>query len=156
MIIANYSNRAVELLSPELEKGMVDGSWRIRQSSIALMGELLYRVTGISGKVEMEDEEEAPAQTADKAKRALIDALGQDRRDRVLAALYIVRQDQVLIVRQSSIHIWKALVQSAYTPVPVQIRLTIKTLPERRARSFQLSCSSSCPYWAVHMRTNRL
>ncbi|WVR05268.1 hypothetical protein IAU60_002280 [Kwoniella sp. DSM 27419] len=111
MIIANYSAKAIDLLLPELEKGMLDPSWRIRQSSISLTGELLYRVTGISGKVELE-EDEAPAQSADNARRALLEALGQERRDRVLATLYIVRQDSVGVVRSASIHIWKALVQN--------------------------------------------
>ncbi|KIR26892.1 50S small subunit ribosomal protein L19 [Cryptococcus deuterogattii LA55] len=111
MIIANYSGKAVDLLLPELEKGMLDPSWRIRQSSISLTGELLYKVTGISGKVELE-EEDAPTQSADHARRALLEALGVERRDRVLATLYIVRQDAVGVVRQASIHIWKALVQN--------------------------------------------
>jgi len=30
MIIANYSTKAIDLLLPELEKGMLDGAWRIR------------------------------------------------------------------------------------------------------------------------------
>ncbi|EIW69657.1 hypothetical protein TREMEDRAFT_73934 [Tremella mesenterica DSM 1558] len=111
MIIANYSSKAVDLLLPELERGMLDGSWRIRQSSISLTGELLYRVTGISGKVELEDEE-VPAHNADNARKALLAALGPERRDRVLATLYIVRQDNVSTVRQASVHIWKALVQN--------------------------------------------
>ncbi len=42
----------------------------------------------------------------------MLETLGEERRDRVLATLYIVRQDNVGIVRQASIHIWKALVQS--------------------------------------------
>lgn len=82
-----------------------------QQSSISLTGELLYRVTGISGKVELE-EEEAAVVAIDNARKALLEALGQERRDRVLATLYIVRQDAIGIVRQASIHIWKALVQS--------------------------------------------
>ncbi|WWC90100.1 uncharacterized protein L201_005033 [Kwoniella dendrophila CBS 6074] len=135
MIIANYSSKAIDLLLPELEKGMIDHSWRIRQSSIALTGELLYRVTGISGKVELE-EDEAPAQSADAARRALLDALGQERRDRVLATLYIVRQDAVSIVRQASIHIWKALVQNTprttreILPVLMQLIMSLLGSPE--------------------------
>lgn len=125
MIIANYSAKAIDLLLPELEKGMLDPSWRIRQSSISLTGELLYRVTGISGKVELE-EDENPAQTADTARKALLEALGQDRRDRVLATLYIVRQDTVGIVRQASIHIWKALVQSE-SATPPKLWITMLT-----------------------------
>ncbi len=111
MIIVNYSTKAIDLLLPELERGMLDSQWRIRQSSIALTGELLYRVAGISGKVEIE-EDDAPAQHLDSARKALTEALGQDGRDRVLATLYIVRQDSVSVVRQSSIHIWKALVHN--------------------------------------------
>jgi HEAT repeat protein len=111
MIISNYASRAIELLLPELERGMLDPSWRIRQSSISLTGELLYKVTGISGKVEIE-EDEAPAHHADTARKALVEALGQEGRDRVLAILYIVRQDDVGSVRQASIHIWKALVHN--------------------------------------------
>ncbi|CAK9780191.1 putative regulation of translational elongation-related protein [Cutaneotrichosporon oleaginosum] len=131
MIISNYSNKAVELLLPELEKGMLDSSWRIRQSSISLTGELLYRVTGISGKVELEEDETA-ARAADQTRTALTEALGQERRDRVLATLYIVRQDNVSSVRQSSIHIWKALVHN--TPrttreiLPVLMQLLVSLL----------------------------
>ncbi|KAI5983714.1 armadillo-type protein [Pisolithus albus] len=98
MIVVNYSSRAIDLLLPELEQGMFD-PW---QSSITLVGELLFKVSGISGKTEIGDEEEdsEPA------------FLGEERRDRILSALYVARQDAVSVVRQSSIHIWKALVHN--------------------------------------------
>lgn len=111
MIINNYSSRAIELLLPELERGMLDIEWRIRLSSISLTGELLYKITGISGKVEIE-EDEAPAQHSDAARKALLEALGSEGLHRVLSILYIVRQDTVSQVRQASIHIWKALVSN--------------------------------------------
>lgn len=38
MIIANYSGKAVDLLLPELEKGMLDPSWRIRVSNFKFLG----------------------------------------------------------------------------------------------------------------------
>lgn len=135
MIISNYSNKAIDLLLPELEKGMLDGAWRIRQSSISLTGDLLYRVTGISGKVELE-EEEVPAHSADNARKALLETLGEERRDRVLATLYIVRQDTVGIVRQASIHIWKALVQNTpkttreILPVLMQLLMSLLGSPQ--------------------------
>ena len=37
MIITNYSNKAVDLLLPELERGMFDASWRIRVSHTFMM-----------------------------------------------------------------------------------------------------------------------
>ena len=56
----------------------------------------------------------AEAIAAESSKRALIEVLGAERRDRILSALYLARQDAVNVVRTSSIHIWKALV--ANTP----------------------------------------
>jgi hypothetical protein len=126
MIISNYSTKAIDLLLPELEKGMLDIQWRIRSASIELTGLLLYRVTGISGKVDLEEGAEAP-QAADNARKALLDALGQERRDRVLATLYIVRQDTVNVVRSSSIHIWKALVQSKSPLILLRLVLMVDT-----------------------------
>lgn len=49
---------------------------------------------------------------ADSSRRLLLEALGASRRDRILAALYLVRQDGVVVVRQTSIQIWKALVHN--------------------------------------------
>ncbi|KAI6029055.1 armadillo-type protein [Pisolithus microcarpus] len=113
MIVVNYSSRAIDLFLPELEQGMFDPGWRIRQSSITLVGELLFKVSGISGKTEIGDEEEdsEPA-VAESSRRALVEVLGAERRDRILSALYVARQDAVSVVRQSSIHIWKALVHN--------------------------------------------
>ena len=47
-IINLYSQKAIELLLPELEKGLFDDNWRIRLSSIQLLGDLLYRISGIT------------------------------------------------------------------------------------------------------------
>ncbi|KAI0077211.1 ARM repeat-containing protein [Panus rudis PR-1116 ss-1] len=113
MIVTNYSSRAIDLLLPELERGMFDPGWRIRQASITLVGELLFKVSGISGKAEIEEDEEA-AETAmvESSRKILVDVLGAERRDRILSALFLARQDAVSVVRQSSIHIWKALVHN--------------------------------------------
>ncbi|KZV97501.1 ARM repeat-containing protein [Exidia glandulosa HHB12029] len=113
MIINNYSVRAVDLLLPELERSMFDERWRIRHSSVTLIGELLFKISGISGKAEIEeDDEEGGGAAAETSRTALLEVLGKERRDRVLASLYLVRQDGVNTVRQSAIHIWKALVHN--------------------------------------------
>lgn len=122
MIIANYSQRAVELLLPELERGMFAEEWRIRLSSIQLVGDLLFRLSGISGKAELSDEqndefddaganEEAAAAAGNNSvNKALIESLGAERRDKVLAAIYLIRQDPYMPVRQQAVHTWKALI----------------------------------------------
>lgn len=83
----------------------------IQQSSITLVGELLFKVSGISGKAEIEEDEGAEdTALTESSKRALVEILGAERRDRILSALYLTRQDAVNVVRQSAGHIWKALV----------------------------------------------
>ncbi|KAH8103551.1 armadillo-type protein [Cristinia sonorae] len=135
MIVTNYSSRAIDLLLPELERGIFDPGWRIRQSSITLVGELLFKISGISGKAEIEEGEEvAETALAESSKKALVEVLGPERRDRILSALYLARQDAVNVVRQSSAHIWKALV--ANTPRTVR-----EILPELMAQIIALLSS---------------
>ncbi|KAK0554986.1 translational activator of GCN4 [Tilletia horrida] len=147
MIIANYSVKAVDLLLPELEKGLFDGSWRIRMSSIQLAADLLFRLSGISGKNEAEEDAEDGDGEADgeelaplannSVQKALIEALGQERRDRILAALFIVRQDPNIPVRQAAIHTWKALVSNTHRTareiLPVMLDMLISSLSAKGA-----------------------
>ena len=78
------------------------------------MGELLFKVSGISGKASELDEDDvvAEATSAESSRRALSEVLGLERRDRILAVLYLVRQDGVVVVRQASTQIWKALLRN--------------------------------------------
>ena len=127
MIVNNHATKAIDLLLPELERGLFDQSWRIRLSSIQLVGELLFKLSGISGKAEFEDEnagdeEDAAQPTNSEAAKKMLDILGRDKRDRVLASLFILRQDSAGQVRLFSINVWKTLV--ANTP-----RTTREILP---------------------------
>ncbi len=73
----------------------------------------MFKVSGISGKAEIEEDEEIEETTVvESSRKALVEVLGVERRDRILAALYLARQDAVNVVRQSSAHIWKALVHN--------------------------------------------
>lgn len=134
MIVANHSTKAIDLLLPELELGLFDEAWRIRQSSVQLVGDLLFRISGISGKIGEVDEDAAEDDNdeampgMEAAKKALIEGLGKERRDRVLAAIYIVRQDAVGAVRQAAIGVWKALVSNT----PRTVREILPTLSESR------------------------
>ena len=50
-IINLYAETAVNVFLPELEKGLFDDNWRIRYSSVQLLGDLLYRISGVTGKM---------------------------------------------------------------------------------------------------------
>ena len=59
-------------------------------SSIQLLGDLLYRVSGLSGKMSTESEEDDNFGT-EEARTAIIRCLGEERRNHVLAGLYMGR-----------------------------------------------------------------
>ncbi|WPH00312.1 Hypothetical protein R9X50_00313700 [Acrodontium crateriforme] len=111
LLVKNFATRSVDLLLPELERGLADDSYRIRLSSVELVGDLLFNLTGISGKAEAEDIEE----NATEAGQSLLEVLGEERRNKVLSALYICRCDTSGLVRTSAMTVWKALVASPRT-----------------------------------------
>ncbi|EME42185.1 hypothetical protein DOTSEDRAFT_73115 [Dothistroma septosporum NZE10] len=127
LLVKNFAARSVDLLLPELERGLADDSYRIRLSSVELVGDLLFNLTGISGKAEAEDIEEG----ANEAGQSLLEILGEEKRNRVLSALYICRCDTSGLVRTSAMNVWKALVSSPRTLrelVPTLTQLLIRRL----------------------------
>ncbi|KAF2363096.1 HEAT repeat [Trinorchestia longiramus] len=109
-IVTLYSDTAIELLLPELESGLFNDNWRIRFSSIHLLGDLLYRISGVSGKMTTDSAHDDDNFGTEQSHNAIIDKLGEERRNRVLAGLYMSRSDVALLVRQSALHVWKVVV----------------------------------------------
>jgi len=129
LLVKNFASRAIDLLLPELERGLADDSYRIRLSSVELVGDLLYSLTGITAKTE--EEEEEVEENAQEAGQSLLEVLGQDRRDKVLSAIYICRCDTSGLVRSAAIVVWKALVATPRTLreiTPVLTQLIIRRL----------------------------
>ncbi|KAK9878672.1 hypothetical protein WA026_023121 [Henosepilachna vigintioctopunctata] len=123
-IVTLYAESAILLLLPELEKGLFDDNWRIRYSSVQLLGDLLYRISGVSGKMSTETASEDDNFGTEQSHQAIIKALGADRRNRVLAGLYMGRSDVALMVRQSALHVWKVVV----TNTPRTLKEILPTL----------------------------
>ena len=107
-LVKNYSNHAVDLLLPALEQGLADDKYRIRLSSVELVGDLLYTLTGISTTTDVDED----SIVAGEAIHSLSEVLGPEKRNRILSALYICRCDTAGQVRVAAIQIWKTLVTS--------------------------------------------
>ena len=84
-IINSYAETAISLFVPELERGLFDDNWRIRYSSVLLLGELLFRVSGVTGKATTESVDEDDNFGSETGLQAVTHSLGRDRRDRVLS-----------------------------------------------------------------------
>lgn len=85
----------MNLLLPQLEKGLLDENWRIRLSSVQLLGDLLFKITGITGKMSTEGGEDDSFGTETSTK-AIVAALGEPRRNRIFSGLYMARYDIAL------------------------------------------------------------
>ncbi|CAL5321385.1 unnamed protein product [Camellia sinensis] len=106
--------KSLPLLTTAVEDGIFSDSWRIRQSSVELLGDLLFKVAGTSGKALLEGGSDDEGASTEAQGRAIIEVLGREKRNEVLAALYTVRTDVSLTVRQAALHVWKTIV--ANTP----------------------------------------
>ncbi len=113
-VVSMYADKAIELLLPQLERGMFDDNWRIRQSSVQLLGDLLYQISGVTGKGTTEGVDEEDTFGTEASQVSIMSRLGRERRARVLAGLYMARFDAELFVRQAAVHVWKVIV--ANTP----------------------------------------
>lgn len=129
LLVKNFAVRAVDLLLPELERGLADDSYRIRLSSVELVGDLLFNLAGI--KANTGDEEENDEEVTKEAGASLREILGEEKRNKILSALYVCRCDTAGAVRTAAISVWKALVHSPRTLkelVPTLTQLIIRRL----------------------------
>ncbi|XP_071537961.1 stalled ribosome sensor GCN1 [Panulirus ornatus] len=123
-IVNTYAESAITLLLPELEAGLFHDNWRIRYSSVQLLGDLLFKVSGVSGKMTTDTAHEDDNFGTEHSQKAIIDVLGEERRNRVLAGLYMGRSDVAVLVRQAALHVWKVVV----TNTPKTLREILPTL----------------------------
>jgi len=123
-IVNMYAESAIQLLLPQLESGLFDDNWRIRYSSVQLLGDLLYKISGVSGKMTTASANDDDNFGTEQGQKIIHTMLGSERRNRVLAGLYMGRSDVALMVRQSALHVWKVIV----TNTPKTLREILPTL----------------------------
>lgn len=111
LLVKNFATKSIDLLLPELERGLADDSYRIRLSSVELVGDLLFNLSGVN----VADLEEDEGETISKAGQNLLEVLGEEKRNKVLSSLYICRCDTSSQVRTAAVNVWKVMVASPRT-----------------------------------------
>ncbi|XP_073102669.1 protein ILITYHIA [Elaeis guineensis] len=143
VFVEHYAMTSLPLLLPAVEDGIFSDNWRIRQSSVELLGDLLFKVAGTSGKAILEGGSDDEGASTEAHGRAIMDVLGRDKRNEVLAAVYMVRTDVSLSVRQAAVHVWKTIV--ANTPktlkeiMPVLMNTLISSLASSSSERRQVA-----------------
>lgn len=74
-----YAKTALPLVLPAVESGAEDCNWRIRQSSIELLGELLFKVVGTSGRIQQDLHDDGEGISVEAHGQAIIDVLGIEK-----------------------------------------------------------------------------
>eukprot|EP00252_Welwitschia_mirabilis_P007794 TRINITY_DN19495_c0_g1_i1.p1 TRINITY_DN19495_c0_g1~~TRINITY_DN19495_c0_g1_i1.p1 ORF type:complete len:999 (+),score=244.81 TRINITY_DN19495_c0_g1_i1:58-2997(+) len=143
VLVEHYATTSLPLLLPAVEDGIFNDNWRIRQSSVELLGDLLFKVAGTSGKALLEGGSDDEGASTEAHGRAIIEVLGREKRNEVLAAVYMVRSDVSLTVRQAALHVWKTVV--ANTPktlkeiMPVLMNTLITSLASSSSERRQVA-----------------
>ncbi|XP_059308205.1 protein ILITYHIA isoform X2 [Lycium ferocissimum] len=143
VLVEHYATTSLPLLLPAVEEGIFNDNWRIRQSSVELLGDLLFKVAGTSGKAHLEGGSDDEGASTEAQGRAIIEILGRDKRNEILAALYMVRTDVSITVRQAALHVWKTIV--ANTPktlkeiMPVLMSTLISSLASSSSERRQVA-----------------
>ena len=124
----SHSGPSLDLLLPSIEDGISSENWRIRQSATELMGSMMFRIAGTSGKVlNLEGGSDDEGISTEAQGRALTQTLGEQRHHDLLAAVYSLRSDPTLAVRNAAVHIWKTVVANT----PRTLRLVLPHLMRR-------------------------
>lgn len=127
VVVSTHAISHAKEILPALVKGLFDDNWRIRQSSVALLGDLIHRIGGVRAGIVAtsnsgdDDNEITGGAAGDKA---IIKLLGVSQRNSILASLYMIRSDATVSVRQNALQVWKSVV----TNTPKVLRQILETL----------------------------
>ena len=114
VFVRQFATTAQGMLIDAVLSGVFHSFWRIRLNSVQLLGDLMFLVAGVTGKIQTNSDiqDDGDSVSNEMNTRSIEVKLGTANRDATLSALYISRCDQNLQVRNSALHIWKSVVAS--------------------------------------------
>jgi hypothetical protein len=110
VLVSAHGKSHLGMILPALEQGLYSENWRIRHSSVQLLGDLLYLLGGTKAAAMDEGEDEDEFALDDgrgdaKACSNVALVLGAEKRNGILASLYVLRSDTSSVVRQCTLQV---------------------------------------------------
>jgi hypothetical protein len=109
VLIKSHGKVHFDKILPVLQTGMGDDDYRIRLSSLTLLGDLLSMLGGTS-VLRTDGDTQDDIRRAERAQAQLTLVLGIQTRNRVLSDVYLARSDNAVAVRQTAVQVWKTVV----------------------------------------------
>ena len=109
VLIKSHGKVHFDKILPILQNGMADTDYRIRYSSLMLLGDLLSMIGGTS-VLRTDGDTQDDIRRAERAQAQLTLVLGMETRNRVLSDVYLARSDNAVVVRQAAVQVWKTVV----------------------------------------------
>jgi HEAT repeat protein len=109
VLIKSHGKIHFDKILPILQSGMGDTDYRIRLSSLMLLGDLLSMIGGTT-VLRTDGDTQDDIRRAERAQAQLTLVLGIQTRNRVLSDVYLARSDNAVAVRQAAVQVWKTVV----------------------------------------------
>jgi CLASP N terminal/HEAT repeat len=109
VLIKSHGKVHFDKILPILRNGMIDEDYRIRLSSLMLLGDLLSMIGGTT-VLRTDGDTQDDIRRAERAQAQLTLTLGIQTRNRVLSDIYLARSDNAHVVRQGAVQVWKTVV----------------------------------------------
>ena len=171
VVVEQYAetSSAIDQILPVLERGMFLEDHRMRVSSVQLLGDMLYKI-GDTRAVHTDGEDDTHG-TKEVAARIAKTLGSTERRDRLLAALYITRSDTSVSVRHAAKVVWKTIVPNTgrvlreiLSDVIQRLLVLLKAKSEVAGRCRVISSRNSVSvlfpvffrFWKNHLRRKML
>ena len=109
VLIRSHGKVHHDKILPILQNGMTDEDYRIRLSSLMLLGDLLSMIGGTT-VLRTDGDTQDDIRRAERAQAQITQVLGIKTRNHVLSDVYLSRNDNAAAVRHAAIQVWKTVV----------------------------------------------
>ena len=142
-LVEEFSGSAMPVLLPAVESGLNSENWRIRQSSVTMLGYIFQSITGTTWQsksgaaLSTPDGDESTGMSSKAKSDLVIQVMGEERRNNLLALLYMLRSDVHPAVEQLAFQVWKSVTDQGSKTLKAIMPWLVRVLTLNLASEFK-------------------